>query len=56
MNTFSIVATVGLVCLVVGVFLVNVVSTPRSALAGTIVAGFGVVMLAISAVERLLYS
>lgn len=53
MSAFSIVAVVGLVCLVVGVILVNIVSTPRAGLAGTIVAGFGVVMLAISAIERL---
>lgn len=54
MNAFSIVAAAGLVLLVFGVFLVNVVSTPRTALAGTVVTGFGVLLLAISAVERLL--
>ena len=54
MSAFSIVAVIGLACLVIGVFLVNIVSTPRAALVGTIIAGFGVVMLAAVAVRHLL--
>jgi hypothetical protein len=54
MSAFSIMAVIGLACLVVGVFLVNVVSTPRAALVGTIIAGFGVVTLAVVAVRQVL--
>jgi hypothetical protein len=54
MNAFSMVAVIGLAGLVIGVFLVNIVSTPRAALVGTIITGFGVVMLAVVAIRQLL--
>ena len=53
MNVLSLVAAVGLLGLVVGVVLVNVISTPRAAQIGTIVAGIGVVFLAIAALGQL---
>jgi hypothetical protein len=54
MNLFHLVAVAGLLSLVSGVFLVNVVSTPRAAQVGTVVAGCGVLLLAIVAVRQLL--
>ena len=54
MSLIHLVAVAGLLSLVSGVFLVNVVSTPRAAQVGTIVAGCGVLLLAIVAVRQLL--
>ena len=54
MGVFLVAAVLGLLGLFVGIVLVNVVSTPRAAQAGTIVAGIGVLMLAIAAVGHLL--
>jgi hypothetical protein len=54
MSVFHLAAAAGLFSLVGGVVLVNVVSTPRAAQLGTIMAGCGVVMLAIVAVHQLL--
>jgi hypothetical protein len=54
MNVFQLAAAAGLLNLVGGVVLVNVVLTPRAAQLGTIMAGCGVVMLAIVAVRQLL--
>jgi hypothetical protein len=54
MSVFQLAAAAGLFGLVAGVALVNIVSTPRAAQFGTIMAGSGVVMLAIVAVRQLL--
>ena len=54
MSAFHLVATTGLLGLAGGVFLVNVVSTPRAAQIGTIIAGCGVLLLAIFAIRQLL--
>ena len=54
MSLIHLVAVAGLLSLVSGVFLVNVVSTPRAAQVGTAVAGCGVLLLAIVAVRQLL--
>jgi hypothetical protein len=54
MNVFYVAAMMGLTSLVSGIFAVNVVSTPRAAQIGTIIAGFGVLMLAVVAVRQLL--
>jgi hypothetical protein len=54
MSPFHVTAAAGLLSLVVGMFLVNVASTPRSAQIGTIIAGCGVVLLAIVAARQLL--
>jgi hypothetical protein len=53
MDAISLLAVLGLSGLGVGVVLVNVVSTPRAALIGTIVAAIGVLMLAVVAVSHL---
>ena len=53
MNVLSLVASLGLLGLASGVFLVNVVHHPRAALIGTIVAGIGVLMLVVVAVGQL---
>jgi hypothetical protein len=54
MSVFSLVAMAGLLSLVSGIVLVNVVSTPRAAEIGTIIAGCGVLLLAIVAIRQLL--
>lgn len=54
MDALSFEAALGLLALVIGVVLVNVVTTPRAAYAGTIIAGMGVLMLATVAVGHLL--
>jgi hypothetical protein len=54
MSVFQLAAAAGLFGLVAGVALVNLVSTPRGAQLGTIMAGGGVIMLAIVAVRQLL--
>jgi hypothetical protein len=54
MSPLSFAAATGLLSLVGGVFLVNVVSTPRGAQVGTIIAGLGVLLLAAVAVRHLL--
>jgi hypothetical protein len=53
MDTPSYAAAIGLVAFVSGVVLVNVVSTPRAALVGGIVAVIGVLALAFVAVRKL---
>jgi hypothetical protein len=53
-SALSFAAATGLLGLVGGFFLVNVVSTPRGAQVGTIIAGLGVLMLAAVAVRPLL--
>jgi Na+/phosphate symporter len=53
MNALSLAAALGLLGLVIGVVLVNVVSTPRAAQIGTIIAGVGVLMLAVTAIGQL---
>jgi hypothetical protein len=53
MNGFYLVAVAGLLSLASGVFIVNVVATPRAAQIGTIIAGCGVLMLAVVAVRQL---
>jgi hypothetical protein len=52
MNLFQLLAATGLFGLVGGVVVVNVASTPRAAQIGTIIAGCGVVMLAVVAVRQ----
>ena len=54
MNVFQFFAAAGLVSLVGGIVLVNVVLTPHAAQLGTIMAGCGVAMLAIVAIRQLL--
>jgi hypothetical protein len=54
MSTYHLVAVTGLLGLACGVVLVNVVSTPRAAQIGTIIAGCGVLLLAIHAILQLL--
>lgn len=54
MDALSFVAALGLLALVIGVVLANVVTTPRMAYADTIIAGIGVLMLAVNAVRQLL--
>jgi hypothetical protein len=54
MNLFHLAAAAGLLGLVGGVVVVSVASTPRAAQIGTIMAGCGVVMLAIAAIRKLL--
>jgi hypothetical protein len=53
MEAFHILAAAGLLSLVAGMLLVNVVSTPRAAQMGTILAGCGVLMLVVVAVRQL---
>jgi hypothetical protein len=54
MNAFYFAASAGLLSLLGGVLLVNAVSTPRAAQIGTIMAGCGVLLLAVVAVRQLL--
>ena len=54
MSVFHLVAAAGLFGLVGGIVLVNIVSTPRAAQLGTIMATCGIAMLAIVAVRQLL--
>jgi hypothetical protein len=54
MDVFYFAAAAGLLSLIGGVLLVNVVSTPRAAELGTIIAGCGVLMLVAVAVRQLL--
>jgi hypothetical protein len=54
MNLFQLMAAAGLLGLVGGVVVVNVASTPRAAQIGTIMAGCGVVILAVIAIRQLL--
>ena len=54
MSIFHLVAAAGLCSLAGGMIVVNVVATPRAAQFGTIMAGSGVVMLAIVAIRQLL--
>jgi hypothetical protein len=53
MSALSFAAATGLLGLVGGVCLVNVVATPRGAQIGTIIAGLGVLLLAAVAVRHL---
>ena len=55
MDALTLAAALGLLGLVSGVVLVNVVSTPRAAQVGAIVAGIAVLMLSIVAVGRLFF-
>jgi len=55
MSAQSVAATFGLIALVAGVLLVNVISTPFSAQIGTIVAGIGVILLVACAIGRLFF-
>lgn len=54
MDALHYAAVLGLLCLVIGVFLVNIVHHPSASLTGTIVAAIGVLMLVIVAVGQLL--
>jgi hypothetical protein len=54
MSVVSVAAALGLLGSVTGVGLVNLATTPRAAQVGTILAGIGVLMLAIAAVGHLL--
>jgi hypothetical protein len=54
MGVFHVAAAMGLLGLVSGVVLVNIVTTPAAAQVGTIVAGIGVLMLAAAAIGHLL--
>jgi energy-converting hydrogenase Eha subunit B len=54
MNVFHFVAAAGLLGLAGGMFLVNIVSTPRAAQSGIILASCGVVLLAVLAIRQLL--
>ncbi len=54
MNVSTLVPMAGLLGLIGGVLLVNVVATPRAAQIGTIVAGTGVLLLALVAIRQLL--
>jgi hypothetical protein len=54
MNGLFLLPIAGLLGLVSGVVLVNVVSTPRAAQIGTIVAAAGVILLALVAIRQLL--
>ncbi len=54
MIVLDLAAVAGLLGTFGGVLLVNVVATPRAAQIGTIIAGCGVLMLAIVAVGQLL--
>jgi hypothetical protein len=54
MNVVSFVAATGLLGLVSGAALVNAVHHPRAAQLGTIVAGIGILMLAVAAAGHLL--
>ena len=54
MNLFQLIAAAGLLGLVGGIAVVNVASTPRAAQIGTIMAGCGVVILAVIAIWQLL--
>jgi hypothetical protein len=53
-SALSFAAATGLLSLVGGVFLVNVISTPRSAEVGTMIAGLGILLLAAVAIGQLL--
>jgi hypothetical protein len=54
MNVFQLAAAAGLLGLVGGVAVVNFIPAPRASEIGTIIAGCGVVILFLVAVERLL--
>jgi hypothetical protein len=54
MNLDHLFAAAGLVALACGILAVNLVPTPRVAQAGTIVATFGLALLAWLAIHRLL--
>ena len=54
MNLFHLAAAAGLLGLVGGVAVVNVASTPRAGEIGTIMAGCGVVILALIAFIKLI--
>jgi hypothetical protein len=54
MDVVDVTAGAGLLTLVVGVLLVNIVSSPRAAQIGTIIAACGVLMLGVVAVRHLL--
>ena len=53
MDVFHVAAVAGLFGLVAGILLVNIVSTPRAAQIGTIIAACGVLMLVLVAVRQL---
>jgi hypothetical protein len=53
MDIMYFAAALGLLGLFSGFVLVNIVSTPRAAQVGTIVAAIGVLMLVVVAIERL---
>jgi hypothetical protein len=54
MNALNLAATTGLLSLAAGAVLVNGVATPRAAQIGTMIAAFGVALLAAVAVRQLL--
>ena len=54
MNWFHLLAAAGLLGLAGGVVIVNAVRTPRAAQLGTIMAGCGVLILALVAIRQLL--
>jgi hypothetical protein len=54
MNLFQLAAAAGLFGLVGGVAVVNVAASPRAAEIGTVMAGCGVVILAVIAIRQLL--
>jgi hypothetical protein len=54
MNGFYLMPMAGLLSLVSGMLLVNVVSTPRAAQIGTIIAAAGIIILALVAIRQLL--
>jgi energy-converting hydrogenase Eha subunit B len=55
MSVLHLVATAGLLGLAGGMLLVNIVSTPRAAQTGVILASCGVVLLAALAIRQLLF-
>ncbi len=54
MNVFHVVALTGLISLACGMLVVNLVPTPRAGQAGTIMATFGVILLAALVLRQLL--
>ncbi len=52
MNVFYLAAATGLLSLAGGLFVVNVIATPRAAQIGTMIAAFGILLLAVVAVRQ----
>jgi hypothetical protein len=53
MYALNLAAITGLLSLATGVLLVNAVATPRAAQVGTVIAAFGVALLALVAVRQM---